>query len=77
VIHGVCPYLEPKVGIAQKKRPRGFALREKSGENGFLREFCYLKLLFSDRKANFVEALYRLVQQTIPTFGSKYGQTLQ
>ena len=43
----VCLYLEPQVGIARKKWPRGFALREKSGENGLLRELCCLKLLFS------------------------------
>jgi hypothetical protein len=32
---GVCPYLEPKAGIARKRRPIVFALREKSGETAF------------------------------------------
>jgi len=50
-------------------------LNEKSGENGSLREIYCVKWLFSGREENFVEVLYRLVQQTIPTFGSKYRQT--
>jgi hypothetical protein len=58
---GVCPYLEPKLGMAKKKWAILFLLRNKSGKNDFLRGICFLKSLFSLQTENFVEALYRLV----------------
>jgi hypothetical protein len=52
-----------------------YKLREKSGTTDFLRVIFLLKLLLSVQAESFTEALYRLVQQTIPSFGSNYGQT--
>jgi hypothetical protein len=67
--------LEPKLGIGRKRQPILFELREKSGMTNFLRGIFLLKLLLSVQTVIFIEALYRLVQQTIPCFGSNYGQT--
>ncbi|BCL79687.1 hypothetical protein ccbrp13_21520 [Ktedonobacteria bacterium brp13] len=52
-----------------------FELREKSGKDDFSSVQFLLKLLLSVQTESFIEALYRLVQQTIPSFGSNYGQT--
>jgi hypothetical protein len=67
--------LEPKLGIGKKREPILFELREKSGKTDFSSVLFLLKLLLSVQTESFIEALYRLVQQTIPSFGSNYGQT--
>src|SRR5258708_32910802 len=61
-VFGVCPYLEPKLGIAKKRQLLLFVLREKSSKNDFLRGICCLKLLFSVQTENFTEERYRLIQ---------------
>lgn len=45
-------------------------------QQGQLFEGIFLvKLLLPVHTKRFIEALYRLAQQTIPSFGSTYGQT--
>jgi len=66
--------LEPKLGIGKKRQPILFELREKSGKTDFSSVLFLLKLLLSVQIESFIEALYGLVKQTIPSFGSNYGQ---
>jgi hypothetical protein len=50
-------------------------LREKSSKSDFLTGIFLIKLLFSVLTECFIEALYRLIQQAVPSFGSNCEQT--
>jgi hypothetical protein len=60
--------------IGKKRQPILFELREKSSKTDFSSVLFLLKLLLFVQIESFIEALYGLVQQTFPSFGSNYGQ---